>query len=183
MPCHVPGRCQAGACLPGGVLPDGTSCADADPCNGREVCAAGVCRAGAGPAPLAIGSLRMRSTPQGEDVVLSGGISPAAPLTAASARPVGLEIRDADAVLLAARVDVPAWRQPRRGLLTHRSGGDSISLHSVGGGVHVAVHTRAALLGALRPPAGVRLVIGDECFAADLAGRCSATSRRMRCPR
>jgi len=22
-----------------------------------------------------------------------------------------------------------------------------------------------------------------ECFAADLAGRCSATSRRMRCPR
>src|SRR5205807_9907029 len=39
-PCLGPGRCVAGACIPGEPLPDGTSCTDGDPCNGRELCTA-----------------------------------------------------------------------------------------------------------------------------------------------
>ena len=49
--CHEPGACDAvtGACSAGQAKPDGTSCDDANQCNGRERCSAGACVASAPP--------------------------------------------------------------------------------------------------------------------------------------
>ena len=118
---------------------------------------------------------------------MTGWFLAAAPLTAAAARPVSLELRDAAGVVVAARLDEPAWRQPRRGILAHRGGRSAftaLALRSQPGGVvAVALHASPAQLDTLHEVAAARLVIGDECFAADLSGRCSFASRRLRCRR
>ncbi|TMA63599.1 MAG: PQQ-dependent sugar dehydrogenase [Deltaproteobacteria bacterium] len=185
-PCRAAGRCVAGACIGRQPLPDGSSCAGGDPCGGRAVCQAGVCQPGSGPRALTIGSLGVRPVPHGSEVALSGWFVPTAPLTPAAARPVSLELRDAAGVVFRARLDEPTWRQPRRGLLAERrarSDFTALALRSQPGGVvAVALHAR-------RKPdtphevSAARLVIGDECFTADLSGRCTVTPRRLRCHR
>lgn len=47
--CHVAGSCDPESGCSNPTVPDGTSCADADPCNGDESCQTGVCRSGLGP--------------------------------------------------------------------------------------------------------------------------------------
>jgi len=49
--------------------------------------------------------------------------------------------------------------------------------------VAVALHANPAGLDRLHAVASTRLIIGDECFAADLSDRCSLISRRHRCHR
>ncbi len=188
--CHAAGTCHDFVCVAGPPLPDGTPCPDADPCNGLETCRAGVCTAGSGPQALAVQRLRIRR--KGATLALRGSIHPTSPIAPASTDALSLTLLDAGGVLFSGTLPHPGsnrfWRA-RRGRIAYtdrhgsESGLTSVVLHPGRGGVvTVEVLGRRIPLGGLTQPAVTsRLLIGAQCFSADLGGKCSLDARRLRC--
>ncbi|HLK09885.1 MAG TPA: PQQ-dependent sugar dehydrogenase [Candidatus Binatia bacterium] len=188
--CHAAGTCHDFACVGGPALPDGTPCPDDDPCNGLETCRAGVCTAGSGPETLAVRSLRIRR--KGATLALHGSIHPSAAIAPASTDALSLTLLDAGGVVFSGTLAHPAsnrhWHA-RRGRATYAdrrgsaSGLTSVVLRPEHGGVFaVDVLGRGVPLGGLTQPAvSSRLVIGKQCFAADLGGACTLDPRKLRC--
>lgn len=183
--CHDAGVCQAGACATGAAKPDGTSCSDTDPCNGSETCVAGVCQPGGGPQPWSINTLRLKTN--GGALTLAGTLRPAAALAPTTIDTVSLRLESATqpfAVVLDHPTTDAGWRGrgdtfryvDRRGVtpITRLQG------RARGSALQIAVQAR----GVASPPATDRytraqLVIGAQCFAADLT--CSGDARTTRC--
>lgn len=189
-PCHGAGTCHDFACIPGPALPDGTPCPDADPCNGVETCHTGVCTAGSGPQAFAVQRLRIRR--KGATLALRGSIHPASPIAPASTDALALTLLDAGAVIFSGSLEHPRsnrfWHA-RRGRLTYSDHhGSASGLTSVvlrpgrGGVVTVEVLGRRIPLGGLTQAAVTsRLLIGAQCFGADLGGTCTLDPHRLRC--
>jgi hypothetical protein len=194
--CREDGVCQAGTCLPGAPLADGTACASGDPCAGG-MCRAGVCEPGGGPAPLAVRAMTVKRETRGPGsgaLVLSGSFRPAASMAPETADDVTVELRDGGGTILSAVLDHPAsdpfWKRPRPGTWRYRDRwGGAAGLTTVilrqgkSGAVQLTVHGKGMALPGLDEAVNPRLVIGDQCFEADLAGRCRSDPRRLRCGR
>src|SRR5581483_10351862 len=93
--------------------------------TGADVCAAGVCQPGGGPAPLTVHSLLVRAETHGAN---SGAVALNATLQAAHALapktdPVTVEIRDGATVLFSGTAGDggAGWRSPRSGVYRFRS--------------------------------------------------------------
>jgi hypothetical protein len=185
--CHAAGVCEAGRCNLGPVVPDGTPCPDADPCNGLETCQAGVCQAATGFEPLTVKALKFKLA--NGALSMTGGIHPATAIAPDTQDPLTFELRDTNGVLFSGTLTHPAsdpdWR--RRGRMTSfkRSGTGltSVQLKSKpSGDVQVSVQGKGIQMpGLVNPTVSPRLVIGDECFTADLTGRCSLDAKKLRC--
>jgi hypothetical protein len=149
-----------------------------------------VCTAGSGPQALAVQRLRIRR--KGATLALRGSIHPTSPIAPASTDALSLTLLDAGGVLFSGTLPHPGsnrfWRA-RRGRIAYtdrhgsESGLTSVVLHPGRGGVvTVEVLGRRIPLGGLTQPAVTsRLLIGAQCFSADLGGKCSLDARRLRC--
>jgi glucose/arabinose dehydrogenase len=185
--CHTSWSCQALHCAPGGVAPDGTPCPDGDPCNGLETCVAGTCQPGDGPQPLAVKSLVLKRS---GGLVLTASVTPAAPLAPATDDAVALEVADAGGVVAGATVDHPAsdpfWKRKGAGVryANRRASGLTAARFTPKRSGAVAVDLRGKRLvvtGLDDAAVASRLVVGDQCFAAQLGAGCTLDARRLRC--
>jgi hypothetical protein len=176
--------------------PDGAPCAGGDPCDG-DTCRAGVCEPGSVPAPLEVAMLALTRDGDGNatgGLVLRGRFRPTWEIAPHATDLVRLELRDGAGVVLEATLDHPEsdpfWRAPRRGHWRYRdrtgrgAGLTALTLRARrSGGVSLSARGRGMAFERLGTAPSPRLVIGDQCFAADLAGRCTARGRRLRCGR
>jgi glucose/arabinose dehydrogenase len=185
--CHVAGSCRAGTCVAGDPVPDGTPCGAADPCAGRGTCSAGACTVTGGPAPLSVRALRLRRASGG--VVLHAGFRPSPPVAPQSTDALSLELRSGDAPVFSSALDHPAsdpfWhaRGRRMQYASSATGIAAVSLRTAASGtVTIDVRGRGGDFGALATPAvGARLLVGDQCFVADLGAGCRLDGAGLRC--
>jgi glucose/arabinose dehydrogenase len=190
--CHADGVCQAGACAQGGPLPDGTPCPDSDPCNGLETCAAGVCQPGSGaPAPLTVRGLTLKREKSGSGAMaLSASIVPTAPLAPEATDDLTLELREGADPMFSDTLEHPAsdrfWKRLGRRSVRYTNRRERGRLGSVAlkgtksGAVQVEARgKRLAFSGMDAPEMRSRLVVGDQCFEADLT--CVPGARKVRC--
>jgi glucose/arabinose dehydrogenase len=185
--CRAPSVCQAGACTPGPALADGTACSDGDPCDGREACVGGRCERAGPPGTLLLGAL----TAGGGGLALHGSFRPAEPLAPATQDDLALELAGPAGMLAESRLAHPAsdahWR--RRGGVAQYRNPRNAGLTAVvlrrkrSGEVRLdAVGRRMALAGGAAP-VEARVVVGEQCFVADLTGRCTRKGGKLRCRR
>ena len=185
--CHAAGTCQAGVCVAGAALADGTPClAGADPCDGAGTCQAGECTAGA-PPPLDVRSLTGK--PAAGSFVLNGSFTPAAAIAPDSSDAVTVELHDGNGTVFTETLPHPGsepfWRQQRNGWQYRKRGAGVTGIklrRRPGGSVDVQVRGQHVGMSALDDPAlGARFVVGAQCFRAELGARCKVDARRMRC--
>jgi len=184
-----PGPCMGQA--------DGTPCGSGDPCN-AGTCRAGVCDSSTGPPPLDVYGLNIKREVRGPGtgaIALRGSFRPAGVLAPESSDDVTVELRDAGGTVFSAFLVHPAsdvfWKHPRPGKWRYRDRRGSVAglttmvlRQRASGAVDLTVLGRGLTLAGLDDPAlNPRLVIGDQCFVADLTGRCTDGRRRMRCGR
>jgi glucose/arabinose dehydrogenase len=192
--CRGAGVCQAGACVPGTPVADGTPCAADDPCSGHGACAGGVCQPSGGPDPLAVRDLKLgreRHGPGTATLALRGSFRPASPIAPESSDALALELRDGGGVIFSAALDHPAsdpfWKRRNRVVrYLNRGGGlGSVVLRTLrSGAVQLDVRgRRLAFTGIDEALVTPRLRIGAQCFAADLAGRCTLDAKKLHCVR
>ncbi len=193
--CRAAGTCQGGACVPGAAAPDGTSCADADPCNGMETCAGGVCQPGGGAAPLGVRAITLKRDPGGTGgtLVLHGAFTPAGAIAPEAADALTVELRDSGGTFFGGTLAHPAsdpfWLRARGGVWRYVDrAGAAAGLTGVtlrrqhGKAVQLTVRAHPPDLSALDEAAtAARLIIGQQCFAANLTGRCFLDAQRLRC--
>jgi glucose/arabinose dehydrogenase len=192
-PCRTAWTCQAGTCVAGSTSPDGTPCPDGDPCNGLETCTAGQCVATNGPDVLAIRSLTVKRDLRGPGtgaLQLSGSITPRAPLAPSTSDALTVELRDSAGQLFSATLahpdSDPAWRRSRPNHERFRRGGSGLTAVSLksdrSGGVGVTLRgKRLAFTGLDEAALTTRLIIGQQCFVADLGTRCTLEAMKLRC--
>ncbi len=187
--CHGAGVCESGHCYVGPVVPDGTPCPDGDPCNGLETCQAGVCQPASGYEPLTVKNLKFKL---GNGALsLTGGIHPATTIAPESHDDLTFELRDANGVVFSGTLDHPSsdpdWRHRGRVTSFKRSGTGLTSVQlraKPSGDVQVNVQGKGIQMpGLVNQAVSPRLVIGAECFTADLTGRCSLDTKKLRCTR
>src|SRR5262245_27791520 len=122
---------------------------------------------------------------------LTGRIRPSAPIAPASTDALTLELRDSADVLFAATLSHPAsdpWWKRKGGMTRYLNKGAFGSLGTVtlrtlrSDEVEVQLRGKGlAFSGLDEPLLRPRLVIGDQCFVSDLAGRCVADPKKLRC--
>lgn len=180
--CHASSVCKAGACA---ALADGTSCADGDPCNGGETCVGGSCVRTRAPGTLALASL----TAGAGGLAVHGTIRPSVPLVPDTGDDLALELRGAGGMLAGSRLAHPAsdpfWRR-RAGATRYKNprnaGLTGVALRTKrGGGVQLDALGKRMTVGGSDVPVDARLVVGEQCFIAGLAGRCTRKGRKLRC--
>lgn len=193
--CHDSWTCQGGFCTAGPVSADGTPCSDGELCNGIERCQAGVCQPGEGPQVLTVQKLTLKRDTRGPgtgSLLLSGSVSPRLPLAPDTTDPLALELRDGADMMFSAYLDHPAsdsfWRRPKRNQLRYGNRAASGGLNMVllktqrSGAVQLELRgKRLSFTGLDASGVQSRLVIGPQCFLADLAGRCSLDAKKLRC--
>jgi len=184
--CRAIGACSAGRCVPGGPVPDGTPCGGGDPCAGGATCAAGVCQPGGAPPVLNISSMSVtRTRKKSAAVTLSGSFHPSIAVAPQSTDAFRLELRDGADAVFSTTLDHPAsdpfWHPWQAGM---RYRNRTTELRDVAfwadadGTVHVVLRARG---GRFSRNASPRLVVGSQCFVADLAGKCGGGARKLRC--
>ncbi len=189
-PCTSAGSCAAGNCVAGPPAPDGTPCPDGDPCNGLETCAAGVCQVSTGPSPLNVRSVKVKRA--AGSLQLSGSFHPAVPVAPQTTDDVTVELRDGSGMLFSGAIDHPAsdpfWKR-RSGILQYLDKrGQVAGLTSLrfrpqkSGTVQIDIKGKRMPLGGLTDAlVSPRLIIGDQCFTADLSGHCALDAKKLRC--
>jgi glucose/arabinose dehydrogenase len=190
--CRAVSVCQAGACVAGAAAPDGTGCAGDDPCAGRAACSAGTCRVTGAADALDVARLRLGRELRGPGsgtLALRGGFRPSTPVAPESTDALALELRDGGGAVFSATIDHPAddpfWKV-RKGLLQLVHPGAPLSPVTLrtqrSGAVRVDARARHAHFEGLDDATlETRLRIGDQCFIADLAGRCMSDAKKLRC--
>jgi hypothetical protein len=183
------GTCAAGYCVSHTVAADGAACADADPCNGLETCLAGLCQPGAGPAPLAVKNLKVQGGPAGT-LNLNAGVQPLLPLEPATRDALALTLSNDGGEVYRGEIEHPEsdglWSRSKSGRAKLK---DTTGAHD--GITRVLVKSRKSgtrlrlkaqnvdLSGVQAAPLSARLVVGDQCFEADLA--CRPKAKGLRC--
>jgi glucose/arabinose dehydrogenase len=189
--CHAPASCQAGRCAAGPPLPDGTACAAGDPCL-PGVCAAGACAASGSPARLAVRQLKIGRElhgPGSGSLALSGWFQAASPLAPEATDALTLELRHGADLMFTGTLAHPAtdrfWKR-RNGLVRYANRSDRLSSVVLRvqrfGTVQVDIRGhRLAFAGLDASAVSPRLVIGRQCFVADLTGACTLDAKKLRC--
>jgi glucose/arabinose dehydrogenase len=184
--CTQQGICQGGRCAAGPPVPDGTPCPDTDACNGLETCVAGLCQAGAGPAPLGLGSL----TVKGKGVLaLAGSFQSALALAPSSTDAVSLQISSGGASIFQSDLTHPGsdarWKA-KKGTFKYKDGRGSaggltlLQLKPRGAGHEVKAKGRAGGLAGLEASSlDARLLVGPQCFAGSVT--CARKGKTLRC--
>jgi hypothetical protein len=183
------GTCGSGYCVSNTIAADGSACADADPCNGLETCLAGLCQPGAGPTPLTVKNLKVQAGPAGT-INLNAGVRPVLPLQPATRDDLVLTLSDDAGELYRGQVRHPAsdglWNRTKSGRSKLK---DTTGAHD--GITRIVVKPRKSgtrlrlkaqnvdLSGVQAAPLSARLVVGDQCFEADLA--CQPKGGGLRC--
>ncbi len=190
--CLTASSCQAGRCVAGPPLPDGTACSAGDPCV-PGLCAAGACTPSGRPPPLKVQQLKVLRElhgPGSGSLSLSGWFTTASPIAPESTDAVTLELRNGSSVMFSASLDHPGtnrfWKRRKR-VVQYTNRADH--LNSVvfrpqreGGVVQLGVHGhRLAFTGLDASAVDCRLVIGQQCFVADLTGACTLDAKKLRC--
>lgn len=191
--CHEAWSCRAGACVSGAVAPDGTSCGSGDPCDGRGTCAAGVCQPGGSPEPLDVRWLTVKRDtrgPRSGSLRLAASIRPPAPIAPSTSDDVTLQLREGADLVFTGSLTHPAsdpqWGRSG-GLVRYRTrqggGLTGVALQTLRSGeIDVQVRGKGLTFPGLDDDAlHPRLVIGAQCFAADLTGRCQLDAKKIRC--
>ncbi len=190
--CHAASTCQAGACVAGAALADGTPCASpSDPCGATGTCRAGTCRGGSATG-LGIRTLTIKREVRGPGsgtFALAGSITPSAPMAPDTSDPVTVELTDGGGVVfsetLAQPASAPDWRRTRTGFSYRERRGSGLTvvkLRQRGGSVEVALRGQRVVFNGLDDATlGARLVIGGQCFGGELGARCAMDARRVRC--
>ena len=189
--CRADGFCQAGRCALGPPLADGTTCSVGDPCT-PGLCAGGACQPGGTLPALNVHQLKVereRRGPGSGALAFDGWFRAARPVAPDSSEPFRLELRHGAGVMFSATLDHPAsdrfWKR-RKNLLRYanrRSPLASIVLRMDRSGV-VGFDVRGrhlAFAGLDDPAVSSRLVVGSQCFVADLTGACTLDAKRLRC--
>jgi len=185
--CRADGVCQAGHCALGPAVPDGTACSMGEPCS-PGICTAGACQPGGTPPPLSVRQLKLDRS---GTLALSGSFQPAHPIAPESTDAFRVELRHGTQVMLSAALDHPAsdrfWKRRKRLVqyLNRKNPLGSVVLRTQrSGAVKVDVHGRRLSLTGLDDPAvSPRIVVGSQCFMADLSGACTLDAKKLRCRR
>jgi glucose/arabinose dehydrogenase len=189
--CRADGSCQAGRCTLGPALADGTACSVGDPCF-PGLCAAGACQPGGAPPALRVRQLKVdreRRGPGSGALVLSGWFQSARPIAPESSDAVRVELRHGAEVMFSAAVDHPAsdpfWKRRKR-LVQYKNRrnplGSIVLWMEQSGVVRFDIRgRRLAFTGLDDPAVSSRLVIGPQCFVADLTGACTLDAKKLRC--
>ena len=185
-PCNGQESCVAGTCQRGGPAPDGTACSIGDPCN-PGLCTAGSCQPGGAPAPLTIRQLKLERS---GNLAMTGSFKPARPVAPESTDAFRIELRHGAQVMLSAALDHPAsdpfWKRRRR-VVRYANGrnplGSVVLRTQRSGAVRFDVSGfRLPLTGLDDPAVSSRLIVGSQCFMADLSG-CRLDATKLRCRR
>ena len=191
--CHAAPACHAGRCVVGPALPDGTACAAADPCV-PGVCAAGACTPAGSPTPLTVSQLKLGRElhgPGSGTLSLTGWFQTAIPVAPESTEPLTLELRHGPDLMMSAALGHPAsdrfWKH-RNGMIRYANRRDQLSSVVLRVQPHGTVQVdirghRLAFAGLDASAVSPRLVIGRQCFVADLTGACRLDAKKLRCRR
>jgi hypothetical protein len=170
------------------VVPDGTPCSDADPCNGTETCQAGACTSSpVTPAPLAVRTMSIR----GNVIVMAGGVTPSGAIAPSTTDAVAMTVdaggTAAFATTLAHPATDPLWVRSKPPVLFKYTDGGGINggltllqLKRKGEGYTLKMKGKNDQLRTLQAGAvTARLGVGNQCYAATLA--CTKKGKKVRC--
>lgn len=184
--CRDLGICTGGVCATGPAKANGTSCTDGDPCNGAEVCQDGTCQAGAGPQALSLRTLVLKKS--GGALTLGAGFAPTGPLAPATTDAVTLRLASTEApvdITLEHPDSDSGWRPTRNGF---RYADRRHALTPItaffgkprGANTQVTAQARGLTLpSASGAYTRAQLLIGEQCFSADVT--CTVDARKVRC--
>ncbi len=187
--CNGHETCQAGICRADVPPADGTRCVvGSDPCTGSGRCTNGTCVPGGGPEALSGATLLVKGE---RALALTGTLQPDAGIAPSTRDALGVTLEGTTGPLFTVTLSHPAsdphWRSSHPPHVFHyadgagrASGVTSVRLRQAGADYRVRVRGRRMSLsavgaGAVHP----QIVVGDQCFTADLT--CTAEGRALRC--
>jgi hypothetical protein len=180
--------------MSGPAAPNGTPCPDSTPCNGLETCLAGECQVASGPATLDISKITVKHGKPGKgSVTLTASFSPILPVAPSSTQAVGVELYNGGTAAYNGMLDQPSadvlWKSKKKGqrfTYKDKSGSDDGITNAdlrtqKGGAMKVTIKSKRLSVPQLTSKSSMpRLIVGDECFEANLS-QCQVGKSKLSC--
>jgi hypothetical protein len=133
---------------------------------------------------------RDRRGPGTGGLALTGFFQPARPIAPDSSDAVRVELRHGADVMFSAALDHPSsdpfWRRRKRLVryTNRRNALGSVMMQTQPAGVvRFDIRGRHLTFTGLDPAVSSRLIVGSQCFVADLTGACTLDAKKLRCRR